>query len=158
MSPAVVELEVFGEKQVSRELMRFGDRALMAQPAMEAIAERMQEQIREQFDSEGTRGSGAPWPALKPATLAKKAALGQDMRILRATGLLFDTLTGDAGGAWHVDPQGLELHTGDAWYGIFHQKGAPRANVPVRKPVDFTEMDRQEFVKILQEYLMEGLE
>lgn len=147
----ILSFEVFGDKQVSRELMRFGERAIEAEPAFHEIADRMRIAIDAQFESEGAHGSGG-WQALQPATVEKKTAMGMDPRILHATGLLRETLTGDS--AWNVHAQGLELNTGAAPYGVFHQQGAPRANIPVRKPVEFTMTERQEFVKVLQEWLM----
>lgn len=153
--PVILDFEVYGEKQVSRELMRFGERAVEAEPAFHEIADRMRAAIEEQFETEGGHGSGG-WAPLQPATVEKKAALGLDPRILHATGVLRETLTGEE--SWNVHAQGLELSTGAAPYGVFHQKGAPRANIPVRRPVDFTALERQEFVKILQEWLMGGHE
>lgn len=153
---AVIDFEVFGEKQVSRELYRFAGRAIEAEPAFQEIANKMRHAIEEQFESQGQHGSGG-WGPLKATTIARKSALGHDPRILHATLALSEALTGPDN--WDIHAEGLELHAGgDTWYGIVHQKGSDAANIPVRKPVDFTEIERQEFVKILQEYLMGGHE
>ena len=41
-------------------------------------------------------------------------------------------------------------------YGIYHQKGAPKTHLPQRRPVDFTEADRQEYATRIQHYIVTG--
>jgi phage gpG-like protein len=148
-----LHLSVFGDEQIQRELLRFSVYAGNPQPAFMQIAEDMREQIGEQFDSEGERGSGG-WEPLKPDTLAAKAAAGLDPHILQATHRLVSSLTGE--GADHIEQvSDTELVFGSSVpYGRFHQQGTSK--MPARKPIDFSDLDRRGFVRTLQRYIVEG--
>jgi phage gpG-like protein len=148
-----LDLDVFGDEQISRELLRFSAHAGNAQPAFHKIAQDMREQIKEQFGTEGDRGSGG-WAPLKEATIAAKASAGLDPHILQATHSLMESLTGSAGD--HIEEitdDSLLFGSSDP-KGRFHQKGTSR--MPARKPVDFTELDRRGFVRTLQKYIVHG--
>jgi phage gpG-like protein len=149
-----LDLDVFGDEQISRELLRFSARAGNAQPAFHKIAEDMREQIGQQFATEGERGSGG-WEPLKEATIAAKASAGLDPHILQATHSLMESLTGTGGDhIEEVTDDSLLFGSSNA-YGKFHQKGTSR--MPARKPVDFTELDRRGFIRTLQAYIVEGV-
>jgi phage gpG-like protein len=148
-----LSLDIYGEEQLERELLRFSAYAGHPQPAFHKIAEDMRGQIEEQFASEGGRGSGG-WAALKETTLLAKAAAGLDPRILQATHKLMNSLT-RAGGDHVEEVTDSSLFLGSkVGYGRYHQKGTGR--MPARKPVDFTELDRRGFVRTLQRYVVEG--
>lgn len=149
-----LDFDVFGDEQISRELLRFSAHAGNAQPAFHKIAEDMREQIAEQFSTEGDRGSGG-WAPLKEATIAAKAAAGLDPHILQATHSLMESLTGRGGDHIEQITDDSLLFGSSIAYGRFHQKGTSR--MPARKPVDFTELDRRGFVRTLQRYIMEGV-
>jgi phage gpG-like protein len=149
-----LSLNIFGEEQLERELLRFSAYAGAPQPAFRQIAESMRLQITEQFETEGGRGSGG-WEPDKPETLAAKAAKGLDPHVLRATGDLMASLT-DQSGADHIEEisDSFMVFGSKVKYGRFHQTGTK--NLPVRKPVDFTELDRKGFVRTLQRYVVNG--
>lgn len=149
-----LDLDVFGEEQVSRELMRFSAHAGNAQPAFHKIAEDMREQIAEQFSTEGDRGSGG-WAPLTDSTLAAKAARGLDSHILQATQSLMNSLAGTGGDHIEQVTDDSLLFGSSIAYGKYHQKGTTR--MPARKPVDFTELDRRGFVRTLQRYIVGGV-
>ena len=148
-----LNLDIYGEEQLERELLRFSAYAGSPQPAFHKIAEDMRHQIGEQFSSEGGRGSGG-WAALSEATSHAKAAAGLDPHILQATHTLMHSLT-ETGGE-HVEEVGDDflLFGSKVGYGRYHQKGTSK--MPARKPVDFTELDRRGFVRTLQHYVAEG--
>jgi phage gpG-like protein len=149
-----IDFDIFGEEQVSRELLRFSAHAGNAQPAFHKIAGDMREQIAEQFESEGGRGSGG-WAPLAETTLAAKAARGLDPHILQATHSLMESLTSTGGDhIERVTDDSLLFGSSDP-KGKFHQKGTTR--MPARKPVDFTELDRRSFVRTLQRYIVDGV-
>jgi phage gpG-like protein len=150
----LIEFEVFGEKQVSRELLRFSQRAIDAAPAFELIADDMRDINEAQFESEGARGSGG-WAPLAASTVAYKAMEGLDPRILHATLALRNSLTqkDDSNAQWLIDPLGIFFRS-DVEYGAFHQSGTSK--MPQRRPVEFTEVDRQHFVTQLQRYIVHG--
>jgi hypothetical protein len=107
---------------------------------------------REQFDSEGLSGSGG-WAPLKPRTIARKAALGLDSRILRETQALFRSVTEQSSpdAVFDVNADSMVFGTSDR-KAIFHQKGTDR--MPKRKVVDLTERNRRAVVKIVQAAMM----
>ena len=149
-----IDFDIFGEEQLSRELLRFSSHAGNAAPAFHKIAEDMREQIGEQFESEGGRGSGG-WAPLKESTLAAKAARGLDSHILQATHSLMESLTGTGGDHIERVTDDSLLFGSSVAYGKFHQKGTSK--MPARKPVDFTELDRRSFIRTLQRYIVDGV-
>jgi phage gpG-like protein len=148
-----LSLDIYGEEQLERELLRFSAYAGNPQPAFHKIAEEMRAQIEEQFASEGGRASGG-WAPLQEATSIAKAAAGLDPHVLQATHKLMESLTTTGGD--HVEEVGDDylLFGSKVGYGRYHQKGTKR--MPARKPVDFTELDRRSFVRTLQRYVAEG--
>lgn len=154
--PVAIDFTVLGEKQLSRELLRFSERAVNATPAWVKIIEDMMDQIAEQFDSEGNRGSGG-WAQLKPETILFKQREGYPLDILLRTQALRDSLI--ARGAPHqildIFPDRFTFGS-DLFYGNIHMKGSPSTNLPARKPVDFTETDRRGYVNTLQRWIVTG--
>jgi phage gpG-like protein len=147
-----VSFEIFGDKQVERELLR-----IAKAPDMRRIAPRLREYLlgveRSQFDSEGRTGSGG-WAPLKPKTVASKAARGLDPRILRATERLRKSLTNrtSADAAFEYDSDSMFFGT-RVPYASFHQTGTRR--MPVRKPVELSERNRRKIVKEVQAVIMD---
>lgn len=145
---------VAGDKQIERELLRWGDRALDARPAFDAIGDLFVEETKEQFDTEGKHASGG-WRPLKPATLASKRRRQMRLEILQETGALVDSLTqrGDQNMIFQAGPTFLRFGT-KLPYAAFHQRGNDR--LPRRRPLEFTEATRRTAVKILQRFIVEG--
>jgi hypothetical protein len=154
MPGVVLEFEVFGHKQLERELTRFADLAGDAAPAWEEIIDLIRADIQEQFDTEGGSMSGG-WAPLKPVTVERKAAAGLSTQIMRATDRLMQSLTDDRGSDQTriVEPHGFEFGS-KVDYGKYHMGPAKDGSRPARKPVDFTEEQRRKYVKVLQEYLV----
>lgn len=146
--------EVFGEEQLSRDLLRFSAHVGEAKPALNQVANDMREQIAEQFATEGERGSGG-WEKDAESTIRAKLSAGLDPHILRATDDFMNSLV-EKGNKWHVEEitdESLMLGSKD-WIGFLHQKGT--SLMPARKAIDFTELDRRGYVRTLQRYFMEG--
>jgi phage gpG-like protein len=156
-----VDIEVFGEKHVSREIVRTGIRARQLNPAFRSIFRRLEEIHAEQFLSRGERG-GTPWEPLKPATILEKARQGvkqpewPEVRFEH----LFEALTSpsseynetiynDEWAVWRVLGEPGE-------YGAIQQKGAPSINLPARPLSVFTLADRESFVKEIQLWIVRG--
>lgn len=151
----LLEIQVYGESQINRELLRFGARAVDARPAWELIADDMGDITKAQFETEGGARSGG-WVPLKPETLAAKQNKGLDSRILHATLALSKSFeSGDPGHIQVMTPQTMEWGS-KVPYGVYHQSTAPRRVLPRRPIIDFTELDRQSFVKTLQRWVVEG--
>lgn len=146
-----VEISLAGDKQVSRELLRFGERALMARPAFEAIGELLLTVEQHQFASEGRFASGG-WAPLAESTLAQKTGPS----ILDETGELRASLTerGDPHQIFDVGDEYLLFGT-DLDYAGYHQTGTSR--MPRRRPLELREEQRAEAVKILQRFITTGI-
>jgi phage gpG-like protein len=149
-----ISIEVFGQKTVERELLRFSHAAADMRPAGERFMEYMRSVERSQFDSEGRTGSGG-WAPLKPRTVASKAARGLDPRILRATDHLRKSLTNK------TSPDHIEQINADTWFfatrdpkAKFHQTGTRK--MPRRPPVELSERNRRAIVKIVQRHIVES--
>jgi phage gpG-like protein len=154
--PARIDISVAGDVQVSRNILRVGDRAGDMSPAFDQIADDIMEIEEEQFDSQGARG-GAAWAPLKESTSARKRRLGLDPRILHATLDLRNSLTrrGDANQNLIIEPEYMVFGS-DLPYIAPHQTGAPAVPLPVRRPINFTEQDRRGLVRTLQNFIMTG--
>jgi len=146
-------LEVFGEVQLSRELLRVGANAANMRPAFDEIHEDLLDAEQQQFSSQGARFSGG-WRPLAASTVAAKARAGQDPRILHRTLRLRNSLT-QAGHPDHVYDVGAdEMFTGSrVSYGVYHQHGdEPR--MPRRRPFELDAATRRDIMKVLQRHLL----
>jgi phage gpG-like protein len=146
-----VLIDVFGDEQVNRRLLRFEDDVQDAIPAFREMAKLIRGSVYRQFYSDGAYASGG-WVPLAPSTVAEKARRGLDPRILRATGKLFGSLTsGDPGHVERMGPREFVYGT-TVPYAKFHQRGTRR--MPRRPPLELRDQDRRELVRILQRHLL----
>lgn len=106
---------------VARAFFITAQRIQQMEEPMERAAMVVSKEIAANFDAEGRPGR---WEGLKEGTARKKASEGLDPRILRATGALYDGLTGQGMGglgSWDISQQGadwvanLEDPTGYGW-------------------------------------------
>lgn len=161
MAGYVLEFEVFGDVQISRKLLRFGERAADARPAFRSIMDSMEDDIAKLFSNEGSSGGDA-WAPLAESTLRRKERRGEGTAILQSTRALLDSLTSNthASGIRQAFPDelvfGSSLMTPDGQYSMvaLHQKGTE--NMPARKPLQFSETQKRSYVKELQRYVVEG--
>lgn len=151
-----LRLDVFGDVQFDRRLLRFQDHAADMTVPLTALAADFHDLETRQFASEGGSGSGG-WAPLAPATVRDRIRHGfpGDHPILHRTGALEASLTDPhaAGAVERVAPDSLFVGT-NVSYARFHQTGTRR--MPRRRPVEFTERDRRRWVKVLQRYIVEG--
>ena len=149
-----LDLDTFGEKQFSREILRVGDNAMDMRGAFEEIRDMILETEEKQFSSQGAAYSGG-WKPLAPSTKQYKASRGLDPRILHATLRLRKSLT-KKGHADHVfRSSGDEMFIGSKVpYGPYHQHGGDR--LPRRRPFQFDNSVRNDILKTLQRHLVDG--
>ena len=153
-----INVEVFGEAAISRELLRFGARAADAQPAFEEIATMFYDSEKKQFDTEGAWASGG-WKELKPATVAAKLRHDPPFidKILQRTGAIMKSLTTSDSeySSKTTSPSELIIKS-TVPYGEFHQQphGPGRGIIPMRKPVELPEGVKIDMVKVLQAWLV----
>lgn len=156
-----LDIKVFGDTLVSRDIVRVGARARDLNPAFRSVFRRLDEISAEQFFSHGSRG-GVTWEPLKEATIIQKIREGSKTpeEPERRTDALFEAMTSPSspdreelfGGEWAVFR--IAGEPGD--YGAIQHRGAPSINLPARRLYALTEIDRQEFVREIQYYLRTG--
>lgn len=152
--PTRISFDFFGEAQVNRTLERVALGAEDASPAWEAMAERFVAVERRHFRAEGgDKGTTGTWAPLSPKYAAWKARHYPGKPILRRTDELLRSLT--------VRPLDVEVILPDRMvigslveYGRYHQAGTDR--MPRRRPVDLSDAERREWVKVLQRFLITG--
>jgi phage gpG-like protein len=145
-----ITLDVFGDVQLDRQLLRFQEAFSDLSPAFEVLADDFLTVNKRQFDSEG--GNSGTWAPLAPATVRRR---GSAHPILNEHGDLRESLTqrGGKGSVRTVGPHELFVGT-DVDYAHFHQSGTSR--MPRRRPVELTAADRTRWVKSLQRFVTTG--
>jgi phage gpG-like protein len=151
-----LELDVFGDKQIDRELLRFAERAVDARPLWNHLIIQLRALEEEQFTSQGERASGG-WLELAESTIARKAAKGREdpSRILYDTGALMHSVTdADGDNAVRLSTPDYMIFGTTVPYGRFHQRGE---GVPRRRFLELTEHDRGDmFVRGAHRFLVTG--
>lgn len=145
-----LQLQVFGDTQFDREIRRVGKRATAARPLYDALGWKLVAIQREQFQSEGGR-SGHPWAPLADSTVRSR---GSAHPILDDTSALRESfLYGGAGNIFEATDDHLRYGS-ESEIGIFHQQGTSR--MPMRKPMELTDEDRDDIVKDMQHWVIRG--
>lgn len=152
-----LQISVYGDEQLERELLRFSAYAGNPRPAFEQIRDDLEDQIGEQFDTEGSRG-GSAWEKLSDETLAEKAAKDLRPDILQATGRLLDSFTSNThgDGVREVTDEGFTFGS-TVPYGAVHQRGSKDRTIPQRRIIELKELDRRSYIRTLQRYIVEGV-
>lgn len=159
----VVSINVLGEQQINRRMLRFAARAGTAEPALELVHQFLVELADHQYESEGAQ-SGNPWEPLKQATIERKerskdprVKMNAD-RIMVATGELRDSLTqpGNPDMIHIITPQTMVYGT-KVKRGQWHQKPAPTASYPRRRSVDLTEANKRVMMRTIQLWIVRGV-
>ena len=141
---------VFGDDQVVRTIDRVEEAAADMRPVWEVLADRFVHLERRQFATEGTYSGG--WAPLSPRYAAWKARAYPGKTILRRTDELWRSLT-EGPEVRIIEPAFMVLGSA-VDYGAYHQKGGP--NLPQRRPVELSENERREWVRIMQRYIVTG--
>lgn len=156
MASVKVEMEVLGEVQLRRRLLRFSDRAVNARPAFAVISEYLNEVEKKQFASEGAY-SGHPWAPLAESTKKTKASRGQRPEILRATDAMKKALTNKRGPNKKLVMTRSMLIQGVKGLDYPEIHMAPSTSTHTqRRPVDLTEANKVACVKIVQLWITRG--
>lgn len=139
------DIEIAGEKQVSRELISRAERVEHPWPFFNAAAEFLMRVERAQFDTDGAYASGG-WDQLQPRTIATKARMGMPhpTRPLHGTGRLEDSLTKRGHLSQKLFITENELVFG-SWvsYLKYHQSPRPRNIIPLRRVLELTKLDKK---------------
>jgi len=148
----VFEIEIAGEKQISRVLEGIEARAEDLRPVWDVIAQDFGRIVARQFATEG--GLGRPWPPLSPAYAAWKARHYPGRPILVRTGRLKESLVGRTIDT--VDERTRDsLTLGTAVpYAIYHQKGTKK--MPPRPPIVIPEAAKDRWARAIHEFVWTG--
>lgn len=146
-------LELFGEAQIDRTLMRYAENVGDASDLWDALANRFGTANRKQFTSEGAYGSGG-WPALSPAYASWKSRHYPGAKILHATGELEESLTQRPFGIERIEPGSMTVGSGVA-HGAYHQAGG--GNLPQRRPVELPASERRVWIRYIQTFIVTGI-
>jgi phage gpG-like protein len=155
-----LELNVLGDQQLNRELLRFADRAVDARPLWNHLILQLLALEEEQFKDGGKRASGG-WLELADSTKERKAA-SSDPTVranaevtLKATEALYHSVTDVHGDdAVRLSEPDMMIFGTTIPYARFHQLGE---GVPQRRFLELTEHDRADmFVRGAQRFLVTG--
>lgn len=149
MADFAITYTLDGAGHVEHVLLGIRDRALNGAPVLAMVLEDMR---RLEFDLFNTEGYGE-WAPLAKTTIEEKARQGYPAKILQATELLMDSLTGGVGSAGHVEritEWELVYGTTVPW-ATFHQTGT--RYMDPRPPVDVREVDVRRWTKMVQSYV-----
>lgn len=138
---------------VDRELIATANRLNSLQPAMKSIGEYMSRRVRNHFDTE-TSPDGVAWKKLADATIKEKQRSKDGKSksrtakcnaapnaILQRTFTLRDTIN------YQLRPNAVAIGTPQT-YGMHHQYGAPKANIPARPFLGYNKADLAEIKEI----------
>lgn len=150
----LIHLDVFGDVQLSRELLRWRHAADDMRPALRDVADYFFAVAGRQFKTEGGFASGG-WAPLTPTYQAWKAQHFPGRGILERTGVMLRSLTeeGAEGNVVVIEPDRLVWGTA-VEYAPFHQLGTRK--MAQRRPVELRNQDRNKVPKILQNFLATG--
>jgi phage gpG-like protein len=143
-----MNIEVFGDKIVSRKLIRLGQRAQDMGPAWDDVGRDLQKAFERNF-----RDQGPGWVPLKPSTIRSRIAQGYSPGpILTRSGAYRRAMT--SGLVMHKSPGEL-IAMAPKVPGQYHQTGTGK--MPAR-PLKLREQEKRNIMKILQRVLIEGYE
>lgn len=131
-----MSIQVKGLDEVIKKLENLRDLKVKTKPLMNTIGNTLQNSIERSFEKERSP-FGTKWKALKSSTIEQKKKAGKSDKILRRDGNLADK--------WLVESSNTKTtvfnHSegkGGFKYGLTHQFGSPKMNVPARPflPID----------------------
>ncbi len=152
------EVEVLGEKLVSRELISRGERALHPWPFWNAAADFLIRVEKAQFATDGAYASGG-WDDLELSTIAKKRREGMPFpeRPLHGRGDMEQSLTQRGNSMQKLRMTENELVFGShVKYLKYHQSPAPRTVIPRRTPLDMTKLDKKHLERGMARWVSRG--
>lgn len=152
-----VATEVIGEKEVAADLRAISERARDARPAMRKVRSLLEAANRKQFETSGAY-LGESWAQLAPGTLARKARKNQNLGILRATDVLYRSLTGGKGRRTGATRTSARAGT-SVWWAVFTRgtnNAGHGASSPPRPIVGLSPRDQRKAVMVVEKWLTTG--
>lgn len=152
-----LDIKIFGDQEVRRQLFRGQQAAGDMRPALEDVADDMMSVIGANFSSQGRRGGGS-WKMLDPEWLKRKTKMGQSPLILIGWGALHDSMTqrGDPDQILSVTRNGIKLSSA-LDYAYIHTVGGGPSNLPKRDYLQWMTSDRTRWVRICEEHILSAM-
>lgn len=148
-------LDIAGETQMDRGIVRFSDGVADYRPIWGVIEDDFYALEMDQFKSEGTEG-GEKWQALSPAYGGWKEQHFPGKQILERSGDLVRSLTSGS------DPNAVKIEERKTLtlgskipYAIYHQSPKPRRVLPRRPEIMLTEPFKRSVMHHIQTYLVQ---
>lgn len=148
-----IVLDVFGDVQLDRTLLRFADRTDDMTDVLTALADDFLKIERRQFRGEGTFSAG--WAPLTERYARRKATKYPGAKILVAEGDLMASLTkrGARNAVREITRDSLLVGTTDP-KARYHQRGTE--TMAQRRPVELSKGARDRWVRGIQRYYVTG--
>lgn len=156
-----LNLSLFGDTQLLGDLLKVVDALQDASPWFDMMHGWFEQEIEQQFESEGAH-FGTPWKALSPAYAAAKLAEWGPKQILQARGDLRQALTSKSGGAVRYTSRHMMVFGGDVRsddgvdIGAVHQRGTKDGRIPARQMLNLGEARNRQVTRSAGLYFRTG--
>ena len=140
--------EIGSKVQFDRAFNRLGDHLEDLRPVWDEAEQAFYKIEREQFASEGAKGRSGKWAPLSRAYAVSKAAQYGSQPILRASGKLERSLTGNTGDSVLIKEKDEFSIGTKLFYATYHMEGTD--NMPMREPISFSDAQRTDMQKAIQ--------
>lgn len=149
--PLRISFSIFGEQLLDRTLARFEGAPEDMRPVWDELQKSFEKNERKLFATEGASG-GAAWAPLSPKYAAWKMQHYPGKPILEREGDLKESLTNlNSSGSILVKEMNYAIFGTAVDYARFHAQGV---GVPQRPPVQMTEAQRRNWLKIIQRHIV----
>lgn len=143
---------ITGARVVRQLLSEMSDRTTGMEAAWPKVGDVIAGHLEEQFESQGTHLTGAPWAPLNPDYLAWKIRKGYDPRILHQKRDMRQSLTSRPMAVEVYEPMRATFGTDDE-KAAFHQSGTD--NMKQRKIINVTDDFADDVNQVLARYIFE---
>lgn len=152
-----LRIDILGDKQMQRNLLRGAAEASNMRPALREIADDMMRVIGATFNSQGRRYGGS-WTRLKPATIREKLRKRLDPRTLIARRRLMNSLTRPRSRNMELTISGSDISLDSKLvYAKTHQYGDEERGIPARPFVRIYPQDRARWARIAEDHLRKAI-
>lgn len=144
--------EIANQVQFDRAFNRVGEHIKDLRPVWPAVERKFYQIESEQFKSEGAKGRSGKWAPLERKYAKQKAQRHGVQPILRATGRLEQSLTGNTSDSILIkENQEFGIGT-NLFYADYHQTGTSK--MPQREVISFSDNTRTDLTKEIQKELL----
>lgn len=144
--------EIDGQVQFDRAFNRVKEHLEDLRPVWNEVERAFYKIENEQFASEGAKGRGGKWRPLSRPYAKQKARKWGVQPILRASGRLAKSLTGNTSDSVLVQTKQEFAIGTKLFYATFHQQGTSR--MPQREVIAFSDAQRTDIQKAMQKGLL----